>query len=83
MATKKVTSAKSSVAIKGVELEAVPITIVGTSPLITHCWSEKAKKEMRDKQTGVAKASKHTAKIPVNDFSLQKGCRLGIPYRRH
>ena len=68
MATKKVTSAKSLVAIKGVELEAVPITIVGTSPLITHCWSEKAKKQMRDTQTGVAKKSKHEKKVPVNDF---------------
>ena len=64
MATKKLTE----VTIKAVELESVPITIVGTTPLITHCWSEKAKKEMRDKQMGVAKKSKHEKKVPVNDF---------------
>ena len=67
MATKKSETTKS-LAIKSVELCEVRFSIVGTTPLITHCWSEKAKKQMRDTQTGVAKKSKHTKKIPVNDF---------------
>ena len=67
MAAKKKESVKS-LEIKSVELCEVRFSIVGTTPLITHCWSEKAKKEMRDKQTGVAKKSKHSQKIPTNDF---------------
>lgn len=54
--------------VKSVELCEVRFTIVGTTPLITHCWSEKAKKEMRDKQMGKAKSKKHEIKVPVNDF---------------
>lgn len=34
------------------------IKLEGTSPLITHAWSEKAKKMMRDKQQGKASAGK-------------------------
>lgn len=36
----------------------IEITVQGTSPLITHAWSEKAKKMMRDKQQGKASAGK-------------------------
>lgn len=36
----------------------IEITLVGTSPLITHAWSEKAKRMMRDKQQGKASAGK-------------------------
>lgn len=43
------------------------IDIVGTSSLITHKWSEKAKKEMLDKQMGKAKTGK-TPKNPEQDF---------------
>lgn len=64
MATKKTTE----IEIKPMELEVVDITIKGTTPLIIHAWSEKAKREMLDKQTGKAKKSKHEIKIPVNDF---------------
>ena len=51
-----------------IELETVSITIVGTTPLIVHAWSEKAKRMMFDKQTGKATKAKHEVKVPVNDF---------------
>lgn len=54
--------------IKPMEIHEVPITIVGNTPLIVHAWSEKAKREMLDKQMGKAKKSKHDIKVPVNDF---------------
>lgn len=63
MATKKT----ASVEIKPMELQTVDLTIVGTTPLVVHAWSDKAKKEMLDKQQKKATKSKHEAKIPVND----------------
>lgn len=43
------------------------LKLVGTSPLIVHRWSEKAKKEMLDKQMKKAKQAKE-AKDPQRDF---------------
>lgn len=43
------------------------ITLVGDSPLICHRWSEKAKKEMLDKQMKRAKTAKE-AKDPQADY---------------
>ena len=43
------------------------ITLVGDSPLISHRWSEKAKKQMLDKQMKVAKKGKE-AKDPKRDY---------------
>lgn len=63
MATKKTTS----VEIKPMELQTVDLTIVGTTPLIVHAWSDKAKREMLDKQQKKATKTKHEAKVPVND----------------
>lgn len=48
-------------------VETVHIEVVGTSPLICHRWSEKAKKQMLDKQTKAARTAK-TAKNPKQDF---------------
>jgi len=64
MATKKQVTTE----ITPMEIHEVPITIVGKTPLIVHAWSEKAKREMLDKQMGKAKKSKHDIKVPVNDF---------------
>ena len=66
MATTKKTG--NTVDIKPMELATTEITIVGKTPLIVHAWSEKAKREMLDKQSGKAKKTKHDIKIPVNDF---------------
>lgn len=43
------------------------ITLVGDSPLISHKWSDKAKKQMLDKQMKVAKKGKD-AKDPDRDY---------------
>ena len=45
------------------------IRIVGDSPLIVHNWSEKAKKEMLDAQTGKNKTKKKPCKMPFDDFA--------------
>jgi hypothetical protein len=62
------TKKSATVEIKPMELQTVDITIVGTTPLIIHAWSDKAKQMMLDKQRGKATKSKHEIKIPVNDF---------------
>lgn len=67
MATKS-SSTKQPININILGIEEVQFTIKGESPLIVHKWSEKAKKEIRDKQTGVAKKTKHDIRIPTNDF---------------
>ena len=46
----------------------VALRIVGISPLIVHSWSEKAKKEMLDKQMGKKKVKGKDPKNPVEDF---------------
>lgn len=62
------TKKNATVEIKPMELQTVDITIIGTTPLIIHAWSDKAKQMMLDKQRGKATKSKHEIKIPVNDF---------------
>lgn len=62
------TKKSASVEIKPMELHTVDLTIVGTTPLIIHAWSDKAKQMMLDKQRGKATKAKHEIKIPVNDF---------------
>lgn len=64
MATKKT----EIVEIKPIEEQKVTLRIVGDTPLIMHAWSEKAKKEMLDKQMRIAKTSAKEAKSPVADF---------------
>lgn len=60
---------KEEICIKKFEKKIVKIRIVGDSPLIVHCWSEKAKKEMLDAQTGKAKTKKKWTKMPFDDFA--------------
>ncbi len=61
------------------ELKKVEITIVGDTPLIMHRWSEKAKKEMRDAQTGKAKGKQKKPKNPVDDFIQSIYWKSGKP----
>lgn len=49
------------------DLRDIRLRLRGTSPLISHRWSEKAKKEMLDKQMKKAKLAK-AAKDPEQDF---------------
>ncbi len=56
------------VVIPAIDVRHATIKVVGDSPLIVHKWSEKAKKEILDKQMKKAKTKGHDAKDPVRDF---------------
>lgn len=56
------------VEIKPLDIQRVKIKIVGDTPLITHRWSEKAKKEILDKQTKATKTKAKDARDPFDDF---------------
>lgn len=63
------------------DIRLMEVTVIGDSPLIVHAWSEKAKREMLDKQLKKAKGAKE-AKDPKADFEaslyrLKKG--YGFP----
>jgi len=66
MATKKTET--TEVIIPAIDIRTATIKVVGDSPLIVHKWSEKAKKEILDKQMKKAKTKGHEAKDPVRDF---------------
>lgn len=53
--------------IPAIQLETFKLTVVGDSPLIMHKWSEKAKKEILDKQTKKASKGKEK-KNPIRDY---------------
>lgn len=50
------------------DIRTIQVRIIGDSALICHRWSEKAKKEMLDKQMGKASAGK-TPKDPERDYN--------------
>lgn len=60
------------------DIRLMEVTIVGDSPLIVHAWSEKAKREMLQKQMKAAKQAKE-AKDPRADFEASL-YRLGDGY---
>lgn len=64
MATKKVELVK----IEPLKIEYRQITIVGDTPLIVHAWSEKAKKEMLEKQQKKTKTSAKAIRDPFAEF---------------
>lgn len=55
------------VEVKPINIMRTEIRIIGDTPLIVHAWSEKAKKEMLDKQMKKAKTAK-AAKDPKKDY---------------
>jgi hypothetical protein len=57
----------ATVTLPPLKIETVQVTLVGDTPLIVHRWSEKAKKQMLDKQMKKATAGKE-AKDPERDF---------------
>lgn len=65
MAAKKTTEV---IAISPLNIQKTTIRIVGDTPLIMHAWSEKAKREMLDKQMQKTKTKARDAKNPVEDF---------------
>lgn len=56
-----------NIEIPEIEVRSMEVTLIGDSPLIVHKWSEKAKKEMLDKQMKKATKGKE-AKDPWIDY---------------
>lgn len=56
-----------AIGIPQMDVRGITITLIGDSPLICHKWSDKAKREMLDKQMKRAKTAK-AAKNPWHDF---------------
>jgi len=56
-----------SIELPRLNIETMELTLIGDTPLICHRWSEKAKKEMLDKQMKKAKPAKE-AKDPEADY---------------
>lgn len=68
MAKAKTQESKEEViSIPQIEVERMTIKVIGDSPLIVNRWSEKAKKQILDKQMKVAKKGRE-AKDPQKDF---------------
>lgn len=65
MATK--TKAPGVIELPALNIQRIQIAVIGDSPLISHRWSEKAKRQMLDKQMKKAKQAKE-AKDPEVDF---------------
>lgn len=57
----------SSIELPALRIETVEFMLVGDSPLIVHAWSEKAKRQMLDKQMKKATKAKE-AKDPQADY---------------
>ena len=56
-----------TISLPQMNIQRMTIRLVGDSPLISHAWSDKAKKQMLDKHMKKAKAAKE-AKDPERDF---------------
>jgi hypothetical protein len=65
--TKTAAAQKEVIEVPRIEIDTLQIKLIGDSSLIMHKWSEKAKKEMLDKQMKVAKKGRE-AKDPESDF---------------
>lgn len=57
----------TNVTLPPLKIETITVTLIGDTPLIVHRWSEKAKKQMLDKQMKKASPGKE-AKNPEQDF---------------
>jgi hypothetical protein len=58
---------ETAITLPALNIKMMEVTLVGDAPLIVHAWSEKAKKEMLDKQMKVAGGGRE-AKNPLSDF---------------
>lgn len=68
-----------TIEIKPIEIQKTTIRVVGDTPLIMHAWSEKAKREILDKQMKKTKSSAKQAKSPVEDFIRSMYWLEGFP----
>lgn len=76
-------TAATSITVPAPDIQRATFRVVGTSPLICHAWSEKAKRQMLDKQMKKAAPAK-AAKDPHQDFldslyPLPDGSGYGFP----
>lgn len=82
-ATKPTAEAAPKVELRPLDLQVVEVPIVGTAELIVHNWSEKAKRQMLDKQMNPGARAKKDPKDPQADYeaSLYKlpGGGYGFP----
>lgn len=60
-------AASQQIELPPIRIETVQFMLIGNSPLIVHAWSEKAKRQMLDKQMKRAKQAKE-AKDPEADY---------------
>lgn len=67
LTTTKTPTNSKQIELPRLRIQRAKITLVGDSPLISHKWSEKAKRSMLDKQMKKAKTAKE-AKDPWRDF---------------
>lgn len=78
----KATAEEVRIELPRLNIQHLTITLIGDSPLISHRWSEKAKKEMLDKHMKKAKTAK-AAKNPEADFLsslyVHEGGGYGFP----
>ena len=58
--------------LKRIALQTLRIPIIGISELIVHQWSEKAKRQMLEKQMAPGIKSKREAKYPIADYEATK-----------
>lgn len=63
-----ITKKEEIIEIRPIEVVRTTIRVVGDTPLIMHCWSEKAKRMMLEAQMGQSKGKKKPLKNPVDDF---------------
>lgn len=63
----KAEKANTAIVMPRMDVKRMTIRLIGDAPLICHAWSEKAKKEMLDKQMKRAKQAKD-AKNPEQDY---------------
>lgn len=60
-------AASNAIVLPAIKIETISFVLIGDSPLIVHAWSEKAKRQMLDKQMKRAKQAKE-AKDPQADY---------------
>lgn len=64
--------AKQVLEVKEFDIKEIKVSITGISPLIVHKWSEKAMREIQDKQAGKAKNKKHDVRKPEYEYEQAK-----------
>lgn len=59
------------IAIRPILKKELKVRIIGTSPLITHCWDAKAKRQILEKELGIkaVRGAEKDKKDPVADFA--------------